>query len=242
MNCDLQLQAKFLLNSLKEKQKILNNFKTESSLVPNTKSVSFSDHIASSPRRRARSASPRSSSGTIHLKIKSFPKKSILKKQFVSNAKQQDRIVENISKSRQQYLSHVYEDNEFEKVELAGLNLSEKHWNFLFDNGNERVKTSSNKNDQESSALIRSISDNHLNHQVEINQDKNKKQKEISIVNSKNKKILKNKPLLGYDWIKDILDNKKNIKAIDKSDDYWNELINFRNKNKEECISNSSNE
>jgi hypothetical protein len=250
MDIDLQLQAKLLLNALKEKQNAIsqtfNNLKTIptiATIANTTKSVSFSDSIALSPRKRARSASPRSSSATIHLKISSLPKKSILKKQNNSNDSKQDRIIENISKTRQQYLSHIYEDNEFEKVELAGLNLSEKHWKFLFDNGNERVKTSTNKNDKESLTLVRSKSDNQLNHQVEItDKNVNTKRKEISIVNSKNKKILKNKPLLGYDWIKDILDNKKNIKPIDKSDDYWNELINFRNKNKEECISNKSNE
>jgi hypothetical protein len=42
-------------------------------------------------------------------------------------------------------------------------------------------------------------------------------------------------PLLGYDWIAGNLDNDQSV--INKPDDYFEELRQFRNTNKLDCVS-----
>ncbi len=52
--------------------------------------------------------------------------------------------------------------------------------------------------------------------------------------------IKKSKPLLGYDWALDTIETKLNTTntKFDKPETYWQELSQFRNQNKDECISN----
>ena len=51
--------------------------------------------------------------------------------------------------------------------------------------------------------------------------------------------LKKSKPLLGYDWAVDTLETKLNTTntKFEKPESYWQELSQFRNQNKDECVS-----
>jgi hypothetical protein len=171
----------------------------------NSKSVSFSDYLLGSPRRRARSASPKfSSTGKQSRKKSSEPTKSILKKQLdledSLQTKSRDKLIKCLSNTRQKYLNHVYdesfadsESDHVSKMLKEKLNFirkvedEEKHWSYLFDDGNDR-----------SNSLIRSRSDEKLS-TTKVNEKQANKSKKVR--NKSPNKFLKNKPLLGYDWI-----------------------------------------
>ncbi|CAF0781548.1 unnamed protein product [Brachionus calyciflorus] len=144
-------------------------------------------------------------------------------------------MIDYISKKRQKYLAHDYGDDD--RLINSSTKSEKVNQNTRFQNQNSKTKKRSksadciySKSTMEKECKKPTISTFKL--------EKNKKSRDYKKT-AKNAK--KNKPLLGLDWALDNVTVRKEISTLDKSDDYWKELSEFRNENKRDCISSKGN-
>jgi hypothetical protein len=148
-------------------------------------------------------------------------------------------LIEFIARKRRAYLNHSYND-------FVSLNEME-----VDDNLGNQKKSSKNKKRKELSYAKPTLSFLNMSKNNNKMTNENKTNDKSSSINNLNakikkrnyKKIAKNakksKPLLGYDWALDLAQNKLNTTQakFEKPDEYWLELSQFRDMNKQECVS-----
>lgn len=223
------------------------------------KSVSFSDYLLTSkfsPRFRSRSISPNAS----HHRP---PSKSILKKkrddQMMSMKKKRGvmRSLSSLDMFRPDYMSDVEtsscELNEKKIIKCKPfnkrLNQTKSECNCdLYGNDVKCLKckpfTSIQKPLVEAaSKIMRSFSDKKstVKKPMISNQEVNKIKKKPTAANGRKlrEELKKNPTLLGYAWALDSIETKLNttLSKFDKPEEYWEELSQFRDSNKHDCVS-----
>ena len=177
-----------------------------------------------------------------------------------TNKSNKNKFIDFITKKRQAFLNHDYKQQFYEQDSIKFYPPTTPN---NIDSKRHKTKQNRSYSADKSKNHYNNNNQHYNNHQL-IQQNKKKPTEPLPVtaaaatnykqtrLNSSLKKeklrnykkivtqIKKSKPLLGYDWALDTIETKLNTTntKFDKPETYWQELSQFRNQNKDECISN----